>query len=164
QSDYFENMSNMFSTMEFAKVEPESDDNITNPSHNVSETRRSMRPRNKTSYSYPRYSYPSGRRSKKRRRKHPLRSRSHSATENEADVDDISNSNSNSGHGHQVESDEHTHELSPVPSDREESLEDVSSITEDVNNFINYSREHDLRSRKVVSNYKVARITPIASR
>ncbi|CAG8626299.1 18374_t:CDS:2 [Gigaspora margarita] len=154
QSDYFENMSNMFSTMEFAKVEPESDDNVTNPTHNVSETRRSMRPRNKTSYNYPRYSYPSGRRSKKRRRKHPLRSRSHSATENEADVDDMSNS----GHGHQVESDEHTHELSPVPSDREEIPEDVSSITEDVNNSINYSREHDLRSRKVVSNYKVAGI------
>ncbi|CAG8651850.1 20916_t:CDS:2 [Dentiscutata erythropus] len=160
QSDYFENMSSMFSTMEFAKVEPQSDDDITTPTTTVSETRRSMRPRNKTSYNYPRYSYSSGRRSKKRRRKYPHRSRSHSATENEADVDDISNS----GHGHQVESDEHTHELSPVQSDREEIPEDVSSITESVNNSSNFSREHDLRSRKVTPNYKGAGTTPIATR
>ncbi|CAG8590584.1 15306_t:CDS:2 [Cetraspora pellucida] len=163
QSNYFENMSNMFSTMEFAKVDPQSDDDITTSTPTVSGTRRSMRPRNKTSYNYPRY-YSSGRRSRKRRRKHPIRSTSHtshSATENEADVDDISISNS--GHGHQIESDEHTYELSPVQSDLEETPEDVSSITDDVNNSNNFSRKHDLRSRKVISNYKLPG-TPITAR
>ncbi|CAG8509835.1 8976_t:CDS:2, partial [Scutellospora calospora] len=151
QSNYFQNMSTMFSTMEFAKVDPQSDDDITIPPTTVSETKRNMRP--------------SGKRSKKRRRKYPLRSRSHSATENEADVDDISNSNS--GHGRQLESDEFTHELSPVQSDREESLESISSIAEDVTNYSQNTQtssiKHNLRSRKPVSYTKYSGAKSAAS-
>ncbi|CAG8793862.1 17048_t:CDS:2, partial [Acaulospora morrowiae] len=71
QSQYYQDMSALFSTIEFAPIEPDSDDEVvtmTNASSSKG-TWRSSRARTKISYNYPRYSYSSSKRPKTRRKK-----------------------------------------------------------------------------------------------
>ncbi|CAB4475861.1 uncharacterized protein OCT59_008143 [Rhizophagus irregularis] len=160
QSEHYNNMASKFSNLKFIKVEPESEEEIEQFANPIAPgVRRSTRKRTTVSYSYPRYSYGSSKRSKTRKKRRSLRKGTLSVTENEADVDsEVVNVDNEKNE----ETDEPVHNL-PVQSDEEqETSEDSHGIQNvgdggniDENILDNYLQDnlylkHDLRSRKIM--------------
>ncbi|CAG8496354.1 11998_t:CDS:2 [Diversispora eburnea] len=153
QNIYYSDMANLFSTIEFAKVKPESDEEVTTAVNIHPVIRRSLRTKAKTSYNYPRYSYPSSKRSKNRRRKPKTQSISHSTTENEADVDEKTKTSNDNNEDLDIP----IHKSTPISSDYEDNHRnnDVHSVNTENNNINERSDthvKHDLRSRRIVRN------------